>query len=179
MLFVGYLINKKRKSTTIRSYVCAIKTVLKVENIEINEDQYLLGSLVKACQYKNDHIMHKLPIHKYMLTLIINYCTRHFESKGQSYLAVLYAAIFSTAFYGLLRIGEIALYSHAINAPDVQIGLNKKKIRMLLRTSKTHWKDKKPQIIKIRALQKPTNQSKKCKLKCHCPFELLQNYAKL
>ena len=74
---------------------------------------------------------------------------KHFKSTNQEYLGKLYTAIFSSAYYGLLRIGEIAKGSHPILAKDVQIGLNKKKILFILRTSKTHWKDSKPQLIKI------------------------------
>ena len=51
-LFVGYMIDKGRKSSTIRSYLSAIRSVLKIEGIEIHEDQYLLTALIKACKLK-------------------------------------------------------------------------------------------------------------------------------
>ena len=40
ILFIGYLINDNKKATTINSYVLAIKTVLKEDDIEISEDRF-------------------------------------------------------------------------------------------------------------------------------------------
>ena len=66
-LFVGYLVDKNRKSTTIRSYVSVIKSILMIEKIDINEDRYLITSLTKACRYRNDRVITRPPIHKSML----------------------------------------------------------------------------------------------------------------
>ena len=57
--------------------------------------------------------------------------------------------MFTAAYYGLLCIGEIAVGSHPVLAPDVHIATNKRKILFILRTSKTHWKNNKPQMVKI------------------------------
>ena len=48
--FVAHLINKNRKSSTIKSYISAIKAVLVDGDIELNEDTYLLNSLIKSCK---------------------------------------------------------------------------------------------------------------------------------
>ena len=65
-----------------------------------------------------------------------------------------------------------------IKAKDIQIGMNKK-IRLVLRSSKTHWTSDPPQIVKLTAQpcehnEKQTNH--KDSLLC-CPFLLLQRYA--
>ena len=52
ILFVGYLIDKQLKSTTIRCYISAIKAVLREDGETLNENTYLLKSLTKACQLK-------------------------------------------------------------------------------------------------------------------------------
>ena len=176
--YIGYVINNKCKSTTIRSYICAIKTVLKAEGIKITEDTYALGSLIKACRYKNDTIQIRLPIHKYMVNMLIEESFKHFLGIDQSYLATLYATIFSTVYYGLFRIGEIVAGTHPILATDVQIGINKKKIMIILRTSKTHWKNKKPQIIHITSATKAKNKNhgRTSLSMTYCPFELLQQF---
>ena len=62
-LFVGYLIENKRKC----SYISAIKAVLKQDGIELCEDKYLLSSLTRVCRKKNDHIITHLPINKNLL----------------------------------------------------------------------------------------------------------------
>ena len=45
VLFVGYLIGGNRKSTTIKSYISAIKKVLREDGVILNQDEYLLRSL--------------------------------------------------------------------------------------------------------------------------------------
>ena len=80
---------------------------------------------------------------------LLIHTTRYFDGKGQIYLKCLYHALFAAAFYGLLWVGELTSGSHPIFATDVQIALNKK-IMFTLHTSKMHWHDNKPQIIKIR-----------------------------
>ena len=47
-------------------------------------------------------------------------------------------ALFATAYYGLFRVGEITDSQHAVKACDVHIGVNKRKLLFILRTSKTH-----------------------------------------
>ena len=61
ILFVGYLVDKKRQSSTIRSYVSAIRATLVDINVELNENKILLSSLTRACKLTNDIIMHKFP----------------------------------------------------------------------------------------------------------------------
>ena len=61
-LFVGHLIQQNRQSSTVKNYVSAIKAVLKMNNIKIKEDQYLLSSLTHACKLKNDTFRARLPI---------------------------------------------------------------------------------------------------------------------
>ena len=175
MLFVGYLINKKCKSRAIRSYICAIKSVLHDVNVTVHEDTYLLGSLIKACRLKNDQIIHKLPIHCAMIQLIVSECIEYYEDLGQHYLSMLYAAVFCSAYFGLLRIGEIAIGSHPILAINTHTGVNKKKILFVLTTSKTHGKNKKPQVIKISVTMSKQRQMQNRKQSL-CPFTHISNY---
>ena len=56
---------------------------------------------------------------------------------------------------------------------------NKRKMMFVLHTSKTHWKDVKPQVTKITATPCPelcNNSYKKPKLSYSCPFQLLADY---
>ena len=65
----------------------------------------------------------------------------------------------STSYFGLLRVGEITSGDHPVLATDVHIAANKRKIMFVLHTSKTHWKNMKPQMIKITS-SKATNKKK-------------------
>ena len=174
-LFVGHLIQNKRQSATIKSYISAIKAVLLGANIKINEDQYLLTSLTKACKLINDEVRTRLPIHKGMLRLLLEEVDRHYRKTCQPFLQLLYKTLISTMYFGLFRFSELTSGTHPVLAKDVHIGMNKKKMLFILRTSKTHWKDVKPQLVKISTTcHKTCDQSLGQKKKqLPCPYELL------
>ena len=109
----------------------------------------LLNSLTWACRIHNDVLYTRLPIQKGLLWLLLKSMFKSFFDKGQSYLAHLYTALFSTAYYGLFRVGEVTSGSHPIRVTDINIGKNKQKILFILRSSKTHNTCNKPQKVKI------------------------------
>ena len=147
-LFVGHLINNSIKSNTIKCYISAIKSVLREDGVELNEDRSLLSALKKACRYHNNRTVKTcMPIQKNLLNQLIYQIDYSLEeNEGQTYLAKLYKAMFMSAYYGLLRVSEITSGEnlHPIKLADVQVAMNKKKIMFILRTSKTHWRDNKP-----------------------------------
>ena len=157
ILFTGYLIQCKLKSSTIKSYISAIKAVLRQDDIFINENKCLINALTKACKYINDTVRTRLPIRRALLNLIIKGVPEIFEA--QPYLTCLYQALFSTAYFGLFRVGELTLSQHVITVNNIHIGVNKKKMMFVLRTSKTHWKDVKPQIVKISSHDSATGKN--------------------
>ena len=175
VLFVGFLINQKKKSTTIRSYVSAIKAVLRDDGEEINEDTFLIKSLTRACKLVNDRVCNKLPIRRGLLSLILKELEKLYGERSQDYLHTLYSAIFSTAYFGFFRIGEVACSQHVIKAKDVHIGKNKKKMMFVLHTSKTHGLDAKPQIVKISSSDLNANHQMK-NIDTFCPFEILEKF---
>ena len=100
--------HKQLKSTTIQSYLSAIRAVL-----------FLLSSLMRACKLK---LFTHLPIQKELLNLIIDECYRYFnKQKKQPYLTCLYNALMLSAYYGLLRVGEVTKGPHVILAKNVHI----------------------------------------------------------
>ena len=167
-LFVGYLVESRHKSSTIRSYISTIKAILYDAGVQLSEDRYLLSSLIRACKLNNDVIQTKIPIQHSLFHLILNNCNLYFINRGQVYLAILYKAIFTAAYYGMLRIGEVTTGDHPIKAVDVHIAENKRKFLFLLRSSKTHTKGDKPQIIKISV--------GKGEMDANCPFDILQDF---
>ena len=63
-LFVGFLIQNGKKSTTIRSYVSAMKSILWDLEVELTEDRLLLSALTCACKIQNDIFQLKIPIER-------------------------------------------------------------------------------------------------------------------
>ena len=72
-LFIAYLIETKKKSSTIKSYVSVIKAVLLDIKVELNGDRVLLAALTKACKIKNDQIKVKLPINHGFLNILLTW----------------------------------------------------------------------------------------------------------
>ena len=173
VLFAGHLAGEKRQSSTIRSYISAIKAILVDEKVEINENKCLLNAITRGCRLTSDRVVVRLPIHKQLLHILLIKLTTMFDQ--QPYLSKLYKAMFAIAYYGLFRIGEIANRSHPILAKDVHLASNKKKLMIILHTSKTHWKNNKPQIIKISAVSMKKNTGQVTD-KEFCPYQLLRSY---
>ena len=167
VLFIGFLIGKNLKSKSVRSYISAIRSVLEEDGITLSENKFLITSLTKACRYENNSVCTQLSIHKRLLELILARCEVILHD--QPYLQTMYKALFSIAYYGLFRIGELTSGNHPVKVCDVHICNKKCKLLFVLRTSKTHWTDSKPQFIKIMANGNITHQR-------FCPFFLTQQY---
>ena len=157
----------------MRCYILAIKAVLKINNIKIEEDKYLLTSLTRACHIKNDQIQLRLPIQRDMLEVLLTEIRKRFAKLNQPFLATLYLALLSSTYFGLLRVSEVTAEGHPILARDVHIAKNKKKMLFFLRSSKTHGKNVMPQMVKITVVR---SSAKDTKLNFSCPYVLLNEY---
>ena len=143
VLFIGYLVDCNKQSSTVKSYLSAIRAVLKDDGIKLDEDLFLVSSLTQPCKYRKDRIRTRLPLQKGMLIMLLCETENYYNERNQPYLKDLYRAIFSTMYFGLLQISEVAC-QHAVLARDVNIGYNKKKMLFILRSSKTHWQGPRP-----------------------------------
>ena len=175
-MFGTYLVNRGSQSATLRSYVSAIKNILRNEGIKIEDEKIMLGTLVRACKIENDKIYIRLPIKLNLLEALLFVLERKFSSpiNNQPYLEILYKAMFLLAFYGLFRVGEIAQGDHVIKAKNIHIGQNKNKTLVVLYSSKTHAKESQPQKVKICALE-----NKEKSKRFFCPFKALRAYAQI
>ena len=79
--------------------------------------------------------------------------------------------MFSLAYYGLFRTGELTTGTHPIRARNVHVGENKNKILIVLYSSKTHGKESRPQQVKV-SIREATGNKKNF----FCPFKLMRQY---
>ena len=100
-LFIGYLVDQDKQSSTIKSYISAIRAVLRELGYKLSKDLYLVSALMKACKIHNDKVRIRFPIQKRCLQLIINQVDMIYDK--QPFLAKLYTALFTTAYYGMFR----------------------------------------------------------------------------
>ena len=179
--FVGYLVSDNKQSSTVRSYILVIKAVLQMNKIPINEDQYLLALLTKACRLRNNQLHTHLPIHKGMLKIILEKTDHYLMEANQLYLSLLYRTLFSTAYFSMFRVSELTLSEHQVHAWDVHVGTNKNKILFVLHTSKTHGWNMPPQMIKIQSTSSKWKHKRgepaTVASPNFCPYQLLREYA--
>ena len=167
ILFIAYLVDKGLQSSTVRSYISAIKCVLQDDNYEWDDNLVLLKTITRSCRMTNDRVCLRRPIKKPLMEMILFELGRILGE--QPYLLILYRAIFVLLYYGLFRIGELVKGDHPVKACDVQVARNKAKMLFLLRSSKTHGKESRPQKIKIEKIST-------AKTGHFCPFELTSDY---
>ena len=173
-LFMAYLIDKGRQSSTIKAYLSEIKKTLVMDKYEWKDELVLVRSLTRACRIINDCVRTRLPIQCTLLEMILFEVQRYFGQMNQWYLVILYKALFAISYYGLLRVGEVTYSPHVLQARDVQIGTNKDKIQLVLYSSKTHDTGSRPQKIKI-----VSNSDEVTGSYAHrhfCPFKLMTQY---
>ena len=161
--------NQERQSATIKSYISAIKAVLREDGVKLEQDNYLLASLTKACKIKKDRLTIRFPIQKKVLRLLLNQADIMYHD--QLYRKRLFRAMFATAYYGMFRVGEITRGNHPILAKNVHLGINKNKLLIYLESSKTHSKGSDPQIVKINELKKNNHPQDS-----YCPFNILREF---
>ena len=166
-LWVTHMIKNGLQSSTVRSYISAVKACLRLVDYEWNDATARLLAITKACRLKNDESKARLPIHKKLLNILLHEIDRLYPS--QPFINLLYKTMFAVAYFGLLRIGEIAAGSHSIKACNVHQSANRKTILFILYSSKTHGKERPPQ--KITLVSKMSDE-----LSDFCPVSLMVNY---
>ena len=158
-LYGAFLVNNGVQSCTLKSYISAIKTVLKADDI------------------KNDIVHTQFPIRIGLLELLLGEIHRIFnESNPQPYLIILYQSILCLGYYGLMRIGELTKGPHVLRAQNVHMGENKNKLLLVLYSSKTHSKESRPQEIKICEIKKGVRTPER---QIYCPFAILRKYIRV
>ena len=176
-LFIGYKIEQGMQSSSVKTYVSAIKKTLITDGYQWEDKSMLLSSLTKACKIINDKLYTRLPISDNLLELILFEIQRIFND--QVFLELLYKALFSLSYYGMLGVCEVTQTgsNHAVRACNVHAALNKRKILLILYTSKTHGGGGQyPQKIKISAND---NCSQYFSNRYFCPFKLTNDYLRI
>ena len=182
-LFCAHLVELGKQSSTIKSYVSAIKHVLTTDGYCWDNTIFQLDTLTKACRVINDRVYIRRPIRKGILEILLFELERIFQQ--QMYLELLYKAMFVMMYYGMFRVGELATdtsqfsMNHAARAKDVHVGQNKSKIQVVLFTSKTHGKESLPQKIKISNSEGDSTAASALRSAHFCPFELVKQYLRI
>ena len=170
---MGHMVNIGAQSSTVKSYKSAIKKTLCNDGYPWDDNKLLMGSLTRACKLENDEVKTRLPITGQLLEAILFELERKF--KGQPYLKKMYKAIFILAYYGMMRISEIvgSDSDHVVKAANVSIAHKKRKILLVLYSSKTHGKADPPQKIWVKGL---VNGKDHTANRFFCPYAVITDF---
>ena len=146
-LYCTYLILEGYQSSTVKSYVSAIKHKLTADNYKWDDKLVLLNSLTKACRLENDVVKVRLPLQHKLLNMVIFEVEREFIS--DEYSRQLYKTLFLIGYSGMFRVGELTKGKHVIKVPNVHISHDNKKASIYLYSSKTLRQGSKPQRVKL------------------------------
>ena len=95
---------KKEQSSTLKTNVSAIKSVLKDDNYKWDDNKVLLSSITRGCRVINDKIQYRLPLKLSLLEMILFEIGRLWDG-AQPYLELMYRTLFAISYYGLMRVG--------------------------------------------------------------------------
>ena len=178
-LFIAYLVDKGVQSSSIKSYVSAIKKTLVMDKYKWDDTLVMVRSLAKACRIINDKVTTRFPIHCSLLEMLLFEAQRYFSNNNQWYLEVLYKTLFFICYYGLMRVSEVTDSLHVLKAKDVHVAAKKNKMLLVLYSSKTHDKSCRPQKIKITANMEECSIGTMQSNKHFCPFTLMRQFIQL
>ena len=93
--FAAYLLEEKKvQSATLKSYISAIKHILKCDGYKWRDQEIWLNALVKSCKLANDVIYTRFPVHFKFLEIILFEVGRILGG-SQPFLECLYQAMFA------------------------------------------------------------------------------------
>ena len=154
--FVSYLTYKQFSPNTIKSYISGISYYCKLYNLQDTTQTFLLRKVLMGLGRWNNRTDNRKPITLEILHNIIQLLPTICKSMYES---ALFSAIFTTAFYGYFRMGELVQNSchdpgHAIQIEDVTYNTHTNAIHIFLKHSKTDQVGKGATVI-----ISPTRQS--------------------
>ena len=80
-LYCTHLIDGGAQSSTVKSYVSAIKQTLRGNGYAWDDNSILLESLIKACRLKNDHVSCRFPIRLGLLEMLLFELQRYYPQQ--------------------------------------------------------------------------------------------------
>lgn len=177
-VYLNYLEQTTHQSGTLQVYKTAIKYELNLLGIDFDEDKFDLKATIRTCKYRNDRCSIRSPIRWPMLHAILDKIDQTYMQRGQEYLAKLYRAMVVLGYYALLRVGEMTRSKHNVSVRDVVSTVSKRKLQVILRTSKTHGLGDYPKVINVPFSSNNLNSDIYLQPQ-YCPFFILREYGKL
>lgn len=137
MSFIAYMFRLELSHSTINCYISGLSFHHKISNLTDNTQLFVVRKLLEGVKRSKRQLDKRLPITIKLLDRILAIlpcvCSSRYEAK-------LFLSVFSLAFYGLFRVGELTvgpkgMDAHTIKIENVKVHLDG--IELFLATSKT------------------------------------------
>lgn len=147
-LFIAYCFEKAFSAKSISTYISGLAFVHKINNwYDINQS-FVVKKLLEGCHRSRPSFDRRAPITFNMLQKI---CSLTQSVCFNEYESVMFKSMFSLAFFGLFRVGELTTSRYqpsALNCNDVIFAYDNKAVQITMRHFKTNQRGK-PVILKI------------------------------
>lgn len=114
LFYIGFLSLKKLSASTITTYTSAIGYVHKIANFPNPTSNFLVQKVLASVNKINPSMDPRLPITLIILDQLVHAVP---QALNNYYHIILLRAMFLVAFYGLMRVGEIAYCTKTKNPP--------------------------------------------------------------
>ncbi len=162
MLFRGHLISQGKSSRTVASYITGVRNRLKLDGVELNENMYIMKLMHRAAQ-KQDVERLRYPITKGLLIQIL----KRVDLVARTYFeATLWGALFTLAYHGMFRIGELIESEHALKTCNLLQEDDMKTLHCIQHSSKVLKPGMRPHVVLIH----PTGE-------LFCPCKMVNLYS--
>jgi hypothetical protein len=167
--FVAYLSFTNLSPNTVKSYIAGISYFNKIHGFTDTTQSFILKKVLLGFSRSNMHHDARKPITLDILSAMIQtlptICKSHYESS-------LFSTIFTTAFFGFFRMGELVQDSrlsigHAIQTQNVAYLPHNNTVQIILQHSKTDQQGK-GVAVQLTPSHKPI-----------CPVSAIRLYAQL
>ena len=170
--FIAYLSHKGMSASTVATYISGLSHCHKLNDLQDNTQSFIIKKLLEGMRRKypqRTDIMAPIFIQllKHLILALRRVC-------GSNYESLVFSTAFSIAYFGMLRVSEIAVNSrsdesgHALNLDDVSFSENCNTLHIRLLSSKT---DQKHRSVTLFVSKQPDSDL--------CPVRLLQSFLKL
>ena len=142
-LYGAYLVESGVQSSTLKSYMSAIKKVLTLDGYVWDQNKLLLNTLTNACRLINDRVRTRLPIRFHLLEIMLFEIHRKFTENRAVLFGVSLHEHYNVCLLWVTQDRGTNSKCARSEGKRVHISTNRNKFLLVLHSSKTHGRNKK------------------------------------
>lgn len=135
--FISYCFEKMYSPKTITSYISGLSFYHKINGWYNISDLFIIRKLLEGCRRMRPSVDCRAPI---SIKMLQNLCTLLSSVTFNEYEATLFKALFTTAYFGMFRVGELTVTGSkgCVDVDNVSIRRDGKLVSICLKYTKTN-----------------------------------------